>query len=54
MATAPDEPPRILVVEDETNIRELVALHLKLENTVPIEVADGIAALELARAEHST
>jgi DNA-binding response OmpR family regulator len=51
MAPAPDEQPRILVVEDETNIRELVALHLKLENTLPIEVADGIAALDLARAE---
>jgi two-component system, OmpR family, alkaline phosphatase synthesis response regulator PhoP len=51
MAPAPDEQPRVLVVEDETNIRELVALHLKLENTLPIEVADGTAALQLARAE---
>jgi len=51
MAPAPDEQPRVLVVEDETNIRELVALHLKLENTMPIEVADGTAALARARAE---
>jgi DNA-binding response OmpR family regulator len=51
MANVPDEQPRILLVEDEANIRELVALHLKLENTRPIEVADGTAALDLARAE---
>ena len=47
----PAEQPSILVVEDEANIRELVALHLKLENTRPIEVADGTAALDLARGE---
>jgi len=51
MTTVPDEQPRILLVEDEANIRELVALHLTLENTRPIEVADGSAALDLARAE---
>jgi len=42
-------PPRILVVEDETNIRELVALHLRLEHAVPVEAEDGPTALELAR-----
>jgi DNA-binding response OmpR family regulator len=41
--------PRILVVEDETNIRELVALHLRLEHAVPVEAEDGPTALELAR-----
>src|SRR5688500_19658140 len=41
--------PQVLVVEDEANIRELVSLHLRLENVVPTEAADGNAALDLAR-----
>jgi two-component system OmpR family response regulator/two-component system alkaline phosphatase synthesis response regulator PhoP len=41
--------PHVLIVEDEGNIRELVALHLRLEHAVPIEAADGPTALELAR-----
>src|SRR6187401_1087347 len=41
--------PHVLVVEDETNIRELVSLHLRLEHAVPVEAEDGHAALELAR-----
>jgi two-component system response regulator VicR len=41
--------PRVLVVEDESNIRELLALHLRLEHAEPIEAADGNAGLELAR-----
>ncbi len=41
--------PHVLVVEDETNIRELVALHLRLEHAVPIEAGDGRTALEMAR-----
>ena len=39
----------VLIVEDEANIRELVALHLKLEKLTAIEAADGTAALELVR-----
>jgi DNA-binding response OmpR family regulator len=39
----------VLIVEDETNIRELVSLHLRLEHAVPVEAADGHRALELAR-----
>ena len=31
--------PQVLVVEDEANIRELVSLHLRLENAVPTEAA---------------
>jgi DNA-binding response OmpR family regulator len=42
-------PPQVLVVEDEANIRELVALHLRLERTDPVEAADGHAGLALAR-----
>jgi DNA-binding response OmpR family regulator len=41
--------PQVLVVEDEANIRELVSLHLRLENVIPIEAADGNTALDLAR-----
>ena len=44
-----DDQPQVLVVEDQTNIRELVALHLRLEHAEPVEVGDGTAALELAR-----
>ena len=42
--------PSVLVVEDEANIRELVALHLRLEHATPVEAADGPTALDLARA----
>ena len=50
----PNEPalssrPSALVVEDEANIRELVALHLKLEEVDAAEAADGLTALEMAR-----
>jgi len=41
--------PSVLVVEDEGNIRELVALHLRLEEMNPVEAPDGTAGLELAR-----
>ena len=41
--------PTALVVEDEANIRELVSLHLGLENVESIEAGDGSAGLELAR-----
>jgi DNA-binding response OmpR family regulator len=49
MESATPAPPQVLVVEDEANIRELVALHLRLENVVPTEAADGNSALDLAR-----
>lgn len=44
-------PPRptVLVVEDEANIRELVSLHLRLEELVPVEAADGDSGLALAK-----
>jgi two-component system OmpR family response regulator/two-component system alkaline phosphatase synthesis response regulator PhoP len=41
--------PTVLVVEDEANIRELVSLHLRLEELEPTEAPDGSAGLELAR-----
>ena len=43
--------PTVLVVEDEANIRELVSLHLRLEEMSPVEAADGTAGLELARSK---
>ena len=43
--------PRVLIVEDETPIRELVALHVRLESLEPVEVGDGAEALKRARAE---
>ena len=46
----PTARPTALVVEDENNIRELVSLHLKLEEVEATEAADGHAGLELARA----
>src|SRR3954471_10738498 len=42
--------PSVLVIEDEANIRELVALHLRLEEMTPVEAPDGNVGLELARA----
>src|SRR5262245_55175807 len=42
--------PNVLVVEDETNIRELVSLQLRLEELVPIEASDGESGLTAARA----
>ena len=40
--------PRILVVEDEPNIRDLVCLHLGLEGHECVPVADGKEAMALA------
>jgi DNA-binding response OmpR family regulator len=41
--------PTVLVVEDETNIRELVCLHLGLEHLACVQAAEGDAALRLAK-----
>jgi DNA-binding response OmpR family regulator len=42
-------PPRVLVVEDEPHIRELVCLHLGLEGYRCDAVGDGATALERAK-----
>ena len=42
---------RALVVEDEPHIRELVALHLKLEGLTIVEAGDGDEALRLSERE---
>jgi DNA-binding response OmpR family regulator len=51
MESSADRQPTVLVVEDEQNIRELVTLHLQLENTKAVESADGTDGLARARAE---
>src|SRR5947209_18846130 len=43
--------PKVLVVEDELNIRELVCLHLGLEGYACEGVGDGPAALKRAEAD---
>jgi DNA-binding response OmpR family regulator len=45
MTQTPLPPARVLVVEDEPNIRELVCLHLGLEGYACDAVGDGQAAL---------
>jgi DNA-binding response OmpR family regulator len=47
----PGEKRRVLVVEDDARISELVTLHLQLEGLAPTAVADGNEALARARAE---
>jgi DNA-binding response OmpR family regulator len=43
--------PRVLVVEDEPNIRELVCLHLRHEGYTCAPEADGASALKRAESE---
>ena len=50
MEQTPAVRPVVLVVEDEANIRELVTLHLRLENIDAVEAADGLAGLDQSRA----
>jgi two-component system, OmpR family, alkaline phosphatase synthesis response regulator PhoP len=51
MQTAAGPRPTVLVVEDETNIRQLVCLHLGLEHVDSEEASDGHAGLELAKSK---
>jgi DNA-binding response OmpR family regulator len=51
MDSPADRQATVLVVEDEQNIRELLTLHLQLENTKPVESADGTDGLARARAQ---
>ncbi|HXE81355.1 MAG TPA: response regulator transcription factor [Vicinamibacterales bacterium] len=47
--TAVDRPRTVLVIEDEANIRELICLHLQLEQFECVQAADGQEGLRLAR-----
>jgi two-component system OmpR family response regulator/two-component system alkaline phosphatase synthesis response regulator PhoP len=47
----PQRPGRVLVVEDDPHIRELVLLHLRLEGLEVAWAADGTEGLRLARAQ---
>jgi DNA-binding response OmpR family regulator len=49
--SAPALRPNVLVVEDEANIRELVCLHLGLEEVASEQAATGNDGLELARSK---
>ena len=43
---------RVLVVEDDQHIRELVLLHLGLEGLTTASSGDGAEGLQMARTEH--
>ncbi|MBO6574666.1 MAG: response regulator [Rhodothermales bacterium] len=47
----PDAPPRVLVVDDEDDILELIRYNLESEGFVVGEARDGAEALRLAEAE---
>lgn len=56
--TPPDTPQtdgqsrgRVLVVEDDAHIRDLVVLHLQLEGLTVVAVGDGATGLRLAKAD---
>ena len=51
MAVTNEPTPRVLIVEDEPNIRELVRFHLSHERYSCETTGDGQAALKLAEAE---
>lgn len=43
--------PRILIVEDETTLREVLKYNLELEGYVAKTAADGVSAVEMARSD---
>jgi DNA-binding response OmpR family regulator len=51
MVTAPATAPRVLIVEDDPNVSEVVARYLEREGYVVETVADGAIGLERALAE---
>jgi DNA-binding response OmpR family regulator len=51
MTVAPGPAARVLVVEDDQHIRDLVLLHLRLEGLDGSAAADGHEGLRLARSE---
>ena len=58
MTPAPETPQndgqsrgRVLVVEDDTHIRDLVVLHLQLEGLTAVAAGDGATGLRLAKTD---
>ncbi len=45
----PERPPRVLVVDDEAVIRQLIVINLELEGFEVHQAVDGLDALEKAR-----
>lgn len=46
---SPETPARVLVVDDEPNIREMIAINLKREGLDVVFAEDGLAAVDRAR-----
>lgn len=49
--TAPQPWPKVLIVEDEPHIQELLCLHLRLEQFECVQALDGHMGLDLARSQ---
>jgi len=49
--TEPQAWPKVLIVEDEAHIRELLCLHLQLEHFECVQAPDGHTGLDLARSQ---
>jgi CheY-like chemotaxis protein len=49
VAGVPERPPRVLVVDDEAVIRQLIVINLELEGFEVHEAVDGLDALAKAR-----
>jgi DNA-binding response OmpR family regulator len=49
VAGVPERPPRVLVVDDEAVIRQLIAINLELEGFEVHEAVDGLDALAKAQ-----
>lgn len=45
----PETPARVLVVDDEANIREMIAINLQREGLNVLFAADGLTAVDMAR-----
>jgi DNA-binding response OmpR family regulator len=52
LAPRVENPPRVLVVDDEPNLVELVSSYLQHEGFSVLTAANGLVALDLARTEH--
>ena len=50
---SPNNAKRILIVEDDPDIRHLIAIQMRLFKYEPVEVANGKAALQLIQSEAS-